>query len=155
MMKKYILAFLLLLINQFIYSQNCEELNKEVTALYEQGKIDDALKKIETAIAKCKVEYGEFSKEYASALNILAYLYNEQSNYKKAEPFYLKALSIQKQLFGIENSDYTVTLNNLAEMYSEMGNYGKAESIHLQVLEIRKKILGEDNPDYILTLNNQ
>jgi CHAT domain-containing protein len=68
-------------------------------------------------------------------------------NYPKAEPYYLQALEILKNVHGENHPDVAASLINLGILYTNLGNYPKAEPYYLQALEIRKKALGENHPE--------
>ena len=87
-------------------------------------------------------------------LERLGFLYSDIGDYKKAEPYYLQALAIQKKVLGEEHPDYASSINDLGTLYINMGDYKKAEPYYLQALAIQKKVLGEEHPDYASSLNN-
>ena len=45
-------------------------------------------------------------------------------DYAKAEPLYLQAMQIRKQVPGEQHPDYAASLSNLATLYDRMGDYG-------------------------------
>ena len=98
--------------------------------------------------------FGEKHPYYAHSLNNLAGLYEAQGNYGKAEPLFVEALAIRKQVLGKKHPAYADTLNNLALLYQAQGNYAKAEPLYVEALAIRKQVLGEKHPDYAISLSN-
>ncbi|MBI4646685.1 MAG: tetratricopeptide repeat protein [Bacteroidia bacterium] len=89
-----------------------------------------------------------------TSLNNLAALYQAISNYPAAEPLFLEAKKLNKEVLGEKHPDYATSLNNLALLYDNMGNYPAAESLYLEAKKLRKEILGEKHPDYAMSLNN-
>jgi CHAT domain-containing protein len=81
-------------------------------------------------------------------------LYSDKGNYPAAEPLYLEAKNIWKEVLGEKHPDYANSLNNLAALYGSMGNYPAAEPLYLEAKNIWKKVLGEKHPHYALSLNN-
>jgi tetratricopeptide (TPR) repeat protein len=56
---------------------------------------------------------GQDHPDVATHLNNLAYLYNSQGRYAKAEPLYLQALALCEQLLGVEHPNTIVCRENL------------------------------------------
>ena len=83
------------------------------------------------------------SSKTASTLMDLALIYSIQGLYNKAEPLYLRFLSIKEKDLGTDHPDTTTALNNLALTYYYQGKYSKAEDIYLRILSIEEKTLGE------------
>lgn len=91
-----------------------------------------------------KLEAGK-STEMASLMFSVGYLSQYMSEYKKAEKYYIKSLSIYKEVLGEESSDTALCYNNLASVYVRDGRYEEAERTYKKGLAIQEKILGEDN----------
>ncbi len=60
----------------------------------------------------------------------------------KAEPLYIQALAVRKEVLGEKHADYAQTLNNLAELYRKRGELKKAEPL-VKALAVRKTARGE------------
>jgi tetratricopeptide (TPR) repeat protein len=71
-------------------------------------------------------------------LDDLAEFYFMHREYDQAEPFYIQALQIRKQIFGAENPEVVSSLHKLAELYFIQGKYAQAEPLYQQVLTIRE-----------------
>ena len=99
-------------------------------------------------------DYGLVSETAASLLSRTGYYYNSQGRYGEAEPLYLEALAMMKQLLGEAHPNVATSLNNLALLYESQGRYGEAEPLYLQALSMRKQLLGEAHPDVASSLNN-
>ena len=91
---------------------------------------------------------------YCTCINNLGDLYVAMGIYEKAEPLYLEAIKIRKELLGVKHPDYATSLDNLGVLYTTTGDYNKAEPLHVEALNIRKDCLGEIHPDYASSLNN-
>jgi Tetratricopeptide repeat len=89
-------------------------------------------------------------------LNKLAKLHLLQDDLVGAEPLYLEALKIQRQLFGNSaNKDLAATLNNLAGLYRSQGKWEEAEPLYLESFKIQRQLFGNSaNKDLAATLNN-
>ena len=136
---------------QLYLARECEAL---LYYLYLDGNYVDAILYGELAMKIKKHILGESHPSYATSLNNLGSLYDDMSDYSKAEPYYLEALSIRKSVLGESHPDYAMSLNNLGLLYSNMGDHSKAEPYYLEALSIRKSVLGESHPDYAMSLNN-
>ncbi len=77
-----------------------------------------------------------------------------QGRYSEAEPFYLEALQMRKDLLGQEHPNVATSLNNLALLYSNQGRYSEAITFFEQALDIAQRKLGENHPNTVLFRNN-
>jgi CHAT domain-containing protein/Tfp pilus assembly protein PilF len=118
-----------------------------------QGNFKSALP-IALEIRDVAKKLGEIHPLYASSLNELGNLYLRMGYYAAAEPLYMEALNIQREITGECHRDYADFLNNLANLYREIWDYSAAESLHKKVLEIRRTVLGDHHPEYAASLNN-
>ena len=92
--------------------------------------------------------------DLALAQHALARVYKSQGRYAKAEPLYLRALSIDEKALGKSHPNVAASLGNLAALYSSQGRYAKAEPLYLRSLEIGEKALGKSHPHVAASLNN-
>lgn len=99
------------------------------------------------------MKYGVDDSNYQNSLNNLAYLYNLNGQYEKAEVPYKQLVELRKKL-GPNNPDYALSLSNLACLYDDEGKYNLAEPLHLETLKIRKSVFGEKSSEYLISLNN-
>ncbi len=90
----------------------------------------------------------------ADSLHALASLYDDKSDYAKAEPLNLRALAIREKTLGPDHPDVAKTLNNLAWIYGVREDYAKAESFYRRSLAIQENALGKNHPDVASTLND-
>ena len=126
---------------------------------------DDNLSKAEAALDsgqyELAIKYLEPCEKFASQdttkdvqiidnflLNKIADSHAKLGNYKKAIELGMRALNIQKRLFGESSLDYATSLNNLANYYYYSGDYTAAVELGTQAMEICKRVLGESHPDY-------
>ncbi|MHC5821704.1 MAG: tetratricopeptide repeat protein, partial [Nostoc sp.] len=117
-----------------------------------QQELDLAIKYINKALELQK-ELG-LEEDVAASLNNLAFLYDSQGRYSEAEPLYIQALALRRQLLGDEHPDVATSLNNLAGLYDAQGRYSEAEPLYIQALALRRKLLGEEHPSVATSLNN-
>ena len=67
-------------------------------------------------------------------MNNLAHLRSAQGRFAEAEVLYLRALGIQKRLYGERDPSVAITLDNLAMLQVSLGRYAEAEKNLLQAL---------------------
>jgi tetratricopeptide (TPR) repeat protein len=78
-----------------------------------------------------------------SLLNQVGKIYDDRSRWPEAEPLYLEALAICRELFGSSaNNDLATRLNNLANLYKSQGRWTEAEPLYLEALAIRRELFG-------------
>jgi tetratricopeptide (TPR) repeat protein len=87
-------------------------------------------------------------------LNNLASLYDNQGKYEEAEPLFIQALELRKQLLGENHPDTASSLSNLASLYYSQGKYEEAEPLFIQAVEIAEGLLGANHPHTVLYRNN-
>jgi tetratricopeptide (TPR) repeat protein len=120
----------------------------QLTTVAEFNLIEPHLKKM---IDWCE---GNEDRQFAFSLNQLAELYRKQGKYNKAEPLFLRSLSIDEKQLEENHLYVATTLNNLANLYLYQGKYNKAEPLFLRSLSIREKQLGENHPHVAQSFNN-
>jgi tetratricopeptide (TPR) repeat protein len=144
-------------------SSKTEVLYSQLGTLYakrvESAKSTDRQKELTLAqeyLEKAIVLQTKFQKleALATSLNNLAVLYDNQGKYSEAEPLYLDALEMRKQLFTGDHPDVASSLNNLALLYHNQGKYSEAEPLYLDALEMTKRLFTGDHPDVASSLNN-
>src|SRR6266487_4742309 len=82
------------------FSQTWKELNDKVIELFKTGDYAKAISTAEQAIEAAKKEFGEKQMNYASSLNNLALLYSSIGRYEKAEPLFVQAVEIGREISG-------------------------------------------------------
>ena len=83
------LIFSLLLVGK-IQAQSWEKLNAEGEKLYGAGKYTEATAVFEKSKIQAEKEFGKMHKDYAASCSNLAFLYQSQGLYIKAEPLYIR-----------------------------------------------------------------
>lgn len=98
--------------------------------------------------------YGENHEQYAAALNILGYIYQENSDYQTALSIYNKALDIYELSPGKASEEYALSLNNIGTIYSDMQQFEEAGRIYKEALDIRRRLYSGDNINLATSINN-
>jgi CHAT domain-containing protein/Tfp pilus assembly protein PilF len=83
----------------------------------------------------------------ATALIVLAAIYEAQARYADAEQAYRRALAIYEKANGPENPQVAEALARLANLHVSQGRYIDAEPLAQRSLAIREKVLGRDHVD--------
>ena len=86
--------------------------------------------------------------------NRIAWFWQGQGAYTRAEPWLKQCLSFVRDRSGQEHSNTATSLNNLAELYRSQGRYSEAEPLYLEARAICKSQLGVEHPDTAANLNN-
>ena len=146
--------FLLLLVFNAAGAQTFQQLNDSLQFYHRKGLYEKAVYFGEQARVVAREKSGPRSKDYATSLNNLAFLYERMNNYIQSEALYMEALNIRKIVLGTEHPEYATTLNGLAGLYKSMGLFYKAEFLYIEAVKIRKKVLGSEHISYAASLNN-
>ena len=101
------------------HSRELIEADKQVNALYAQGRYAEAEPFARRALELAEQEFGASHPTTATKLNWLALLYQNQGRYAEAEPLYKRSLAIKEKALGPEHPWVATSLNNLADLYRE------------------------------------
>ncbi|WP_417910972.1 tetratricopeptide repeat protein [Candidatus Electronema sp. PJ] len=105
-------------------------------------------------LLKMREAEGKDGLDLALAQHELAWLYDDQGQYEKAEPLYKRSLDIREKTLGKDHPDVAASLNNLAVLYTAQVKYKEAEPLLQRALDIKEKTFGKDHPDTEGNLNN-
>ncbi|MBI4797980.1 MAG: tetratricopeptide repeat protein [Desulfarculus sp.] len=97
---------------------------------------------------------GKEHPEYATTLNNLAGVLEDQGKLEEAEELYRQAMAIGEKTIGKEHPNYATLLNNLAGVLEDQGKLEEAEELYRQALDIDEKTIGKEHPIYAIRLNN-
>ena len=120
---------------------------------YQRGDSRGATSSFAAALKEAE-KFGETDPRFATTINNLALMYEQQGRHAEAEPLYRRSLAIHEKALGPEHPNVGAALNNLAELYKSQGRYAEAEPLYRRALRIVEKALGPDHPDVGTTLNN-
>ena len=81
----------------------------------------------------------------ATTLTALAYVYQDQGRYAKAEPLYERALAIREKVLGPVHSAVADSLYNLGGLYKARGRYAEAEPLYRRALGIKENAHGPED----------
>src|ERR1017187_5635632 len=101
----------------YAQGKNWESLTAESTALYKQGRYDDAVAVAKEALDLAEKAAGPNQRFVAASLYILATLYQARGQYAQAEPLFKRNLAIVEKALGPDHPYVATSLNNLAGLY--------------------------------------
>jgi CHAT domain-containing protein len=106
-----------------------------------------------------QARYPQGHPDLARSINNLAFLYQGQGEYSKAEPLHVRALKMLETLYPQGHPDLARSLNNLGLLHEAQGEYGKAEPLFARALMMREALFPrtrypQGHPDLAASLNN-
>ena len=105
----------------------------------------------------CEVLIDQYRLTFLEAAQLLSragtYL-QDQGQYKQAEIFYQRTLTIYEQALDPLHPSTATTLNNLALLYDAQGKYEQAEPLYQRALAIFEQAVGPDHPSTATSLSN-
>ena len=117
-------------------SDSFEDAMNSSSALYEQGRFQEAIPHAKEALAIAEREFGADDVACAAVLDNLAALYEAEFRYTEAQPLYRRALDIRIKAYGPKHPEVVASLINLALIYDALGDYGAAEKMDARATEI-------------------
>lgn len=133
------------------YSQSIDSAFK----YFDVGRYDKAALEFEKVLPLAEKEFGSTDTSYYSFFLIYAGVsFEKNSQYEKAEQYFLKAKEIFEKINALSDKTYITSLNSLAALYSVMGKFEDAGKLYEQVLDINRKKFGEAYPGNAVLLNN-
>ena len=122
--------------NSDISTYNKIDAYGKLSSLYNiNGDFNNAFECNEEAIKICINEYGEKHELTANNYRLIGETCAELKDYKKAEKYYLKALSILKKCPGDTSSYEVLVYNSIGVLYHLMGKYKEAVKYYLLAIE--------------------
>jgi tetratricopeptide (TPR) repeat protein len=120
---------------------------------YQEGRLDDAERRLEVARERAAAGKGD-DLELAASLSNLALVRRAQGDLAAAIDLQQQALALREKVLGPEHPDVASTLNSLAALYDARDDYTAAEPLLRRALTIREKALGPDDRRTAQSMNN-
>jgi CHAT domain-containing protein/Tfp pilus assembly protein PilF len=117
----------------------------EAFRLVNKGKVDDALARLQPALALREKLFGHDDASLVLPLYVSGNAYLKKPDYAKAVAFYERALKIQDARNPDAMAAYLI-LNNLGIVYMTMDQYDRAEQVLLRAIGISDSVYGPGNP---------
>jgi tetratricopeptide (TPR) repeat protein len=122
--------------------------------LYTLGDFHSAKQFFQQALELRRQLLGEEHLDYATSLNNVAAIYQQEGQYDEAEVLYRRALAIREEARDPTHPRKATSLNNLALLYIDQGRYTEAEALLRHALTIREQTLGPTHPNVAMTLSD-
>ncbi len=101
-----------------------------------------------------RIEVPEDTALVVNCILNLAFVYQFQGEFARAEPLFQRALAIGEQRYGPEHPLVADSLNNLAYFYASQNHYSLAEQLYQRALTIYEQKLGPEDPALAPVLDN-
>ena len=130
-----------------------KRLKEEIFKEYNSKNYEKGTKKALLLLKIVESEFTENHKEISEALHQVVFLYNKQRLFNQAESYLLRAIDIDKKIYG-ENSYIAISnYKNLATLHMRQNKYNPAKEITLKTVVIQEKILGKNHIDLSISFN--
>jgi len=136
------------------YKTEWKQLSARSITAYKESRLREGSLFAEKAYEYALKYFGLLNANTLTSINNLAFLYQAQGRYEKAEPLYRQAASLRANLLGGNHPDTLSSLNNLALLYQAVGRYGEAEELYKRTLLTRQKKLGKNHRHTLSSANN-
>lgn len=83
--------------------------------------------------------------DIADLSNNLAFIYEAEGDFSKAEDLLLAALKICVETIGVNQEATAAVYNNIGTLYFKSGFDERAREMHMEALEARRAVFGEDH----------
>ena len=131
-----------------------QRIENEWFPLYQRGRAAEAVPLAERVLVIRESVLGANHPDVARTLNSLATLYQDTSDYPRAEKLFRRSLSIEEGVFGKDHPNLAIAYGNLATLYYDIGDYEQSELLMKKALSLREKTFGKEHPDVALSLHN-
>lgn len=103
--------------------------NQLARLYYQSHDYENAKQMGEACILTTQAAHGEGSAELATISLNVAYIYHRDKKFDKAEPHYMRAMTLRTKQLGAEHKDTIIVLRDYAKLLREM--HRDAEADHL------------------------
>ena len=111
------IALLILLAGSSCVSEQEHSRNQKALGFYREWKYDQAVVVAQEALDAAEANVGPDHPDVATSLYNLAWLYETQGDYAKAEPLYKRSLAIDEKALGPGHPTVAASLQTLARLY--------------------------------------
>jgi tetratricopeptide (TPR) repeat protein len=126
-------------------------LYNQAELLRKQGKLTEAERCYQRALAIWEKNFGSNHPSVTAALSSLADLYQQQGKLTEAERLHLRALAIREQSLGKDHPGTGFSLRSMALLREQQGRLPEAESFCQRAAAIFNAQLPEGHPDIAAT----
>ncbi len=129
-------------------------LDRVVSLLQEQGKLEEAEPLARELVAGRKAKFGVRDEKTLEAVNSLALLLHQLGKLEEAEPFSREKLAGCRASLGDRHPDTITAIDTLSQLLSDLGKLEEALPLKRESLGVKRKVLGDRHPDTLLSVNN-
>ena len=120
--------------------------------LAREGRLDEARRYLERALAEARKGFGEGDAHVAAALNNLAELDRIECKWEASEKLFAEALDILRAAYGENHPSVGTALHNLAGCRLAQNDIDGAYELYAKSLARKEATLGTNHPEYATTL---
>jgi CHAT domain-containing protein/tetratricopeptide (TPR) repeat protein len=131
-----------------------DRLDEDVARLQDEGRYDEAIRKVRQALEIRRAVVGERHPDVATSLNTLASLVYAQGRAHEALPLLEEALAINEARLGPRHRATAAAQNSLAGLLVALGRFERARLLYQRAVDITRAELGEDDPATATALSN-
>jgi tetratricopeptide (TPR) repeat protein len=118
------------------------------------GRYQDARRRFEDTLARCRRVLGEDHPDTLASANNLAVVLGNLGEYAQARDVDEDILARRRRVLGEDHSDTLASAGNLAVDLHNLGEHAQARDLDEDILARRRRVLGEDHPDTLASANN-
>ena len=152
LMKLTVQVLLVMLLFSVTLAASDQWLDHQMNQAYQKlntGDTDGAIDLLRNSMKEALQRDDIGDEETAMIASELAMLYMIEEEFSRAEPFMIKALKLEQNIYGKDNSMTVGTLNNLALLYSQTGKLSQAEALYKKIASIWRAEEGPDDPNIV------
>ncbi len=120
-------------------STDFDKLQNKIIELQKSQSFEQAIIQSKSLLEQSKQKFGEQSKEYATALNLLGSSMFYDGQLSDAEPYLKKALEIDEKLLAPNHPNLARDLKILANLYYSLVRFEQADRLMARANKIAKK----------------
>ena len=124
------------------------------TALYRQGRTNEALPLLEQALAISVQVHGPEERKLLAPLSGLGNVRFLAGDAEAAKQLYRRALAIGERVYGPQHPEVASIVGNLGTAHASLGEFTEAKALFERALAIDEAALGPDHPEVSVMLGN-
>ncbi len=113
-----------------------------------------AIPLLEESIAWLEAEYGKDSKSYVDALNMVAWMSDQENNVKKAEKYYDLLNQTLRETHELSDSIFQAFVPVFCGFYNANGLFEKSEPFFLETVAAWEEMVGREDHGFITALTS-
>jgi tetratricopeptide (TPR) repeat protein len=119
----------------------------------DMGETGPAKDLLTRAVVACEKALPPESAQCTGALDALAGVIRDRSEYSEAEPLYVRLLRLREAAFGADSAELISTLDSLSYVLFGLKRYADAQPVYERLLALWEASAGSGHPMIALTLD--